>query len=141
MVTLLLSPLTDSQLFPASLSMPSLISRPTFPLVPSGSELEHVFPQTAELTSDAQHVWILDFTHGGQFPGVVVSQSRLREMELVVNPLSGMDSMSTGMMSFGTGSWVALLVRGVVSSSCIAECRISLTHQIRFRPKDIRRYT
>jgi hypothetical protein len=123
MVTLLLSPLTDSQLFPASLSMPSLISRPTFPLVPSGSELEHVFPQTAELTSDAQHVWILDFTHGGQFPGVVVSQSRLREMELVVNPLSGMDSMSTGMMSFGTGSWVALLVRGVVSSSCIAERR------------------
>ncbi|KAJ7668419.1 hypothetical protein DFH06DRAFT_1181631 [Mycena polygramma] len=110
MATLQLSPLTDSQLFPASLSMPSLISRPTFPLVPSGSELEHVFPQTAELTSDAQHVWILDFTHGGQFPGVVVSQSRLREMELVVNPLSGMDSMSTGMMSFGTGSWVALLL-------------------------------
>jgi hypothetical protein len=44
-------------------------------------------------------------------------------MELVVNPLSGMDSMSTGMMSFGTGSWVALLVRGVVSSSYIAERR------------------
>ncbi|KAF8170244.1 hypothetical protein K438DRAFT_1854278 [Mycena galopus ATCC 62051] len=90
----------------------TLISRPTFPLVPSGSELEHVFPQTAELTNatDAQHVWILDFTHGGKFPGVVVSQSRMREMELVVHPLSGMDSLSMGMMSFGTGSWVALLL-------------------------------
>ncbi|KAF7362076.1 hypothetical protein MVEN_00553200 [Mycena venus] len=97
LATLLLSPLTDSQLFPASLSMPSLISRPTFPPCPVGE-------------SDAQHVWVLDFTHGGKFPGVVVSQSRLREMELVINPLSGMDSMSTGMMSFGTGSWVALLL-------------------------------
>ncbi|KAJ7124939.1 hypothetical protein C8R44DRAFT_668822 [Mycena epipterygia] len=110
MATLLLSPLSDSQLFPASLSMPSIISRPTFPLVPSGSELEHVFPQTAELTNDAQHVWILDFTQGGEFPGVVVSQSRLREIELVVNPLSGMDAMNPVMMSFGTGSWVALLL-------------------------------
>ncbi|KAF7375971.1 hypothetical protein MSAN_00011700 [Mycena sanguinolenta] len=67
---------------------------------------------TAELTNenDAQHVWILDFTHGGKFPGVVVSQSRMREMELVVHPLSGMDAMGLGMMSFGTGSWVALLL-------------------------------
>ncbi|KAJ7497097.1 hypothetical protein FB451DRAFT_1210047 [Mycena latifolia] len=110
MATLLLSPLSDAQLFPASLSMPSLISRPTFPLVSSGAELEHVFPQTAELTNDALHVWILDFTHGGKFPGVVVSQSRLREIELVVNPLSGMDPMNPVMMSFGTGSWVALLL-------------------------------
>lgn len=110
MATLLLSPLSHSQLFPASLSMPSLISRPTFPLVPSGSELEHVFPQTAELTNDALHVWVLDFTEGGQHPGVVVSQSRMREIELVVNPLSGMDAMNPVMMSFGTGSWVALLL-------------------------------
>ncbi|KAK7057414.1 hypothetical protein R3P38DRAFT_3252526 [Favolaschia claudopus] len=112
LATLLLTPLNDSQLFPASLSMTSLISRPTFPLVPSGLELEHVFPQMAELTSesDAQHVWVLDFTHGGKSPGVVVSQSRLREMELVVHPLSGMDTMGMGMMSFGTGSWVALLL-------------------------------
>ncbi|KAJ7128904.1 hypothetical protein C8R43DRAFT_683610 [Mycena crocata] len=110
MATLLLSPLTDSQLFPASLSMPNIISRPTFPLSPSGADLEHVFPQTAELTSDGQHVWILDFTQGGQVPGVVISQSRLREMELVVNPLSGMDPTNPMMMSFGTGSWVALLL-------------------------------
>ncbi|KAJ7209620.1 hypothetical protein GGX14DRAFT_452261 [Mycena pura] len=111
MAVLLLAPLSGSQLFPASMSMPSLISRPTFSLVPSGSELEHVFPQTVELATDSQqHVWILDFTHGGQFPGVVMSQSRLREIELVVNPLSGMDSLTPSMMSFGTGSWVALLL-------------------------------
>ncbi|KAJ6603126.1 hypothetical protein B0H10DRAFT_648335 [Mycena sp. CBHHK59/15] len=111
--TLLLSTLSDVQLFPASLSMPSLIARPTFPLVPGGAELEHVFPQTAELAPDAgaAHVWLLDFTHGDTVPGVVVSQSRLREIELVVNPLSGMNPVETvHMMSFGTGSWVALLL-------------------------------
>ncbi|KAJ7647522.1 hypothetical protein FB45DRAFT_893657 [Roridomyces roridus] len=110
LATLLLTSLNDSQLFPASLSMTSLISRPTFPLVPSGAELEHVFPQTAELTTDAQHVWVLDFTQGGRVPGIVVSQSRLREMELVIHPLSGMDPLNPVMMSFGTGSWVALLL-------------------------------
>ncbi|KAJ7502805.1 hypothetical protein B0H11DRAFT_1986434 [Mycena galericulata] len=83
---------------------------PNVPLVPSGADLEHVFPQIAELTTDAQHVWVLDFTHGGEFPGVVVSQSRLREMELVIHPLSGMDPLNPVMMSFGTGSWVALLL-------------------------------
>ncbi|KAJ7755727.1 hypothetical protein DFH07DRAFT_743050 [Mycena maculata] len=112
LATLRLSSLSDSQLFPASLSMTSLISRPTFPLVPAGADLEHVFPQTAELTTDAdvQHVWVLDFTHGGEFPGVVVSQSRMREMELVIHPLSGIDPDNPVMMSFGTGSWVALLL-------------------------------
>ncbi|KAF9467288.1 hypothetical protein BDZ94DRAFT_1305379 [Collybia nuda] len=117
--TLSLSGPSDSQLFPASMSMPNFITRPTFPLDPRGSDLEHVFPQLADLsmmmdTSDAppgHYVWILDFTNGGKRPGVVMSQSRMRDIELVVNPLGGMDDLnSVGMMSFGTGSWVDLLL-------------------------------
>ncbi|KAJ7072545.1 hypothetical protein C8F01DRAFT_973867 [Mycena amicta] len=107
--TLLLSPLSGSQLFPASLSMPTLLSRPTFPLVPTGSEIEHTFPQ-AEMNTE-QHIWMLDFTHGGEMPGVIMSQSRMREIELIIHPLGGMDaSMALNMMSFGTGSWFAALL-------------------------------
>lgn len=140
LATLLLSSLSDSQLFPASLSMPSLISRPTFPLVPSGADLEHVFPQAAELTTDAQHVWVLDFTHGGEFPGVVVSQSRLREMELVIHPLSGMDPLNPVMMSFGTGSWVALLVRCDAWLTRLLNISTSSIHRIQSHPNGTRHY-
>jgi hypothetical protein len=66
-------------------------------------------------TSDVplgHYVWMLDFTDGGKNPGVVMSQSRMRDIELVVNPLGGIDGLnSVGMISFGTGSWVDLLVR------------------------------
>lgn len=124
--TLSLSGPSDWQLFPASMSMPNFTTRPTFSLVPRGSELEHVFPQTADPsttmdTSDVplgHYVWMLDFTDGGKNPGVVMSQSRMRDIELVVNPLGGMDNLnSVGMMSFGTGSWVDLLVRRPVPLS------------------------
>ena len=104
--------------------MPTLTARPTFSLVPGGSELEHVFPHTLDPSATVetamsetetqvdQHTWILDFTHGGKHPGVVLSQSRMRDIELVVNPLSSMDQLnSNGMMSFGATSWVDLLVR------------------------------
>ncbi|KAJ7590744.1 hypothetical protein C8J56DRAFT_541069 [Mycena floridula] len=122
--TLSLTPPSPAPLFPASMSMPTLTSRPTFALVPRGSELEHVFPHTADPSSSMamdvsedsssllQHTWVLDFTDGGQNPGVVLSQSRMREIELVVNPLSSMDHLNgpMSMMSFGTGSWVDLLL-------------------------------
>jgi len=65
--------------------------------------------------STGQHKWILDFTENGKYPGVVMSQSRMREIELVVNPFSSMNHMNTvGMMSFGAGSWVGLLVRFIL---------------------------
>ncbi|KAJ7287378.1 hypothetical protein C8J57DRAFT_1430963 [Mycena rebaudengoi] len=101
--TLLLSTLSDTQLFPASLSMPSLIARPTFHLVPGGAEIEHVFAQTAEVANEPQHVWMLDFTHNGD-------QSRMREIELVLNPISAMEPPTASLGSFGTGSWVELLL-------------------------------
>nr|GAT57759.1 predicted protein [Mycena chlorophos] len=109
LATLMLSSLTGTQLFPPSLSMPSLLSRPTFPLVPTGSEIEHIFPQAE--ASTGQHIWMLDLTHGGEVPGVVMSQARMREIELIIHPLGGMDpSLALNMMSFGSGSWVALLL-------------------------------
>ncbi|KAF8891714.1 hypothetical protein BD779DRAFT_1437561 [Infundibulicybe gibba] len=111
--TLSLSAQKGSQMFPASMSMPTLSTRPNFPLVPKGSELEHVFPQLAESSvpnpesSHSHYVWTLDFTDGGKHRGVVMSQSRLRDIELVVNPLGGMGNMNpVNMMSFGNGSWV-----------------------------------
>ncbi|KAJ3845543.1 hypothetical protein F5878DRAFT_599063 [Lentinula raphanica] len=119
--TLTLSPPMESHIFPASMSIPTLTSRPTFSLVPGGSDLEHVFPQLADIPASAldpadndssgRNVWFLDFTDGGRSPGIVMSQSRMREIELVINPLSSMETMNTvGMMSFGTGSWVDLLM-------------------------------
>lgn len=114
--TLTLAKLSVGQLFPESMSMPTLTSRPTFPLVPSGSQINHVFPMDSSASNDPatlpdQHIWILDFTNGGKTLGVVTSQTRMRDIELVVNPLSGMDSISSlNMLSFGTGSWVDLLV-------------------------------
>jgi hypothetical protein len=104
------------------MSMPTFTTRPTFSLVPQGSELEHVFPQTVDLSSSlpafdasdastSQHIWMLDFTDSGKYPGVVMSQSRMRDIELVVNPLGGMVGLnSVGILSFGTRSWVDLLV-------------------------------
>ncbi|KAK7472915.1 hypothetical protein VKT23_001020 [Stygiomarasmius scandens] len=117
--TLTLSKRMETHLFPASMSMPTLTSRPTFPLVPSGSELEHVFPRLADVapvTLDASsenpghHFWMLDFTHGSRSSGVVMSQSKMREIELVINPLGSMETLNpVGMLSYGAGSWVDLL--------------------------------
>lgn len=120
MASLCLTPTTDAHLFPASMSMPSFTTRPTFSLVPQGTELEHIFPQAVDSsipafgTSDtltSQQIWMLDFTDSGKYPGVVMSQSRIRDIEMVVNPLSGMVGLnSVGILSFGTRSWVDLLV-------------------------------
>lgn len=108
--------------------MPTLTSRPTFPLVPSGSQIDHIFPIDSAVSNDLvtlseQHIWILDFTNGGKTPGVVTSQTRMRDIELVINPLSGMDSMgSVNMLSFGTGSWVDLLVCIILPNCFIIIC-------------------
>ncbi|KAK7035222.1 hypothetical protein VNI00_011989 [Paramarasmius palmivorus] len=118
--TLVLSPPIDTQLFPASMSMPSLTARPTFPLGAGGSDLEHVFPQLSDLSasvldatvpdSSGHNIWMLDFTVNGQSRGIAMSQSRMRDIELVINPFSSMEALSpVGMMSFGSGSWVDLL--------------------------------
>ncbi|KAF8230172.1 hypothetical protein L208DRAFT_1283223 [Tricholoma matsutake] len=119
LANLILAPTSGAQLFPASMSMPTFTTRPTFPFVPQGSEIEHVFPQTTDLSSSmspfdesaSQHIWMLDFTDSGRYPGIVMSQSRMRDIELVVNPLGGMVGLNpVGILSFGNRSWVDLLL-------------------------------
>ncbi|KAF8904383.1 hypothetical protein CPB84DRAFT_1772896 [Gymnopilus junonius] len=118
--TLFLDKLSEAHLYPPSMSMPNVAARPTFTLAPSAVELDHSFPQldgfgvevTAQETNIEPHAWVLDFTDAGKRPGVVVSQSRMKAIELVVNPLGGGDGLPgvTDMLSFGTGSWIDLLL-------------------------------
>ncbi|KAG6920101.1 hypothetical protein DXG01_010169 [Tephrocybe rancida] len=126
--TLSLTIAHSGQIFPATMNMPTFTARPTFPLAPQGSELEHTFPQTRDpstamivpedLDTGKQYTWILDFTNGEKNLGIVMSQSRMREIELIVNPLGGVDTMETvTMMSFSTGSWVDLLLNPVADVS------------------------
>lgn len=123
--TLSLEKLSEAHLYPSSMAMPNVTTRPTFPLAPAVSELDHNFPQFGDNFSGAvdshdstnafsgPYTWVLDFTHGGKRPGVVTSQSRMKEIELVVNPLGGTDSLNgvSEMLSFGTVGWIDLLVR------------------------------
>jgi len=120
MVTLQLMSHSGLQLFPSSISMPSLTTRPTFPLCSRGAELEHVLMEVpvvgmdapAGIPSSQQYNWALDFTLGGRFPGIVLSQSRMRDIEMVLNPLGGMDNLPpVGILSFQPGSWVSLLLK------------------------------
>lgn len=127
----------------AAVSMPTVTTRPAFPLVPQGSELEHTFPQTLDSDSASLYEkpsWLLDFTDGGLLPGVVVSQSRMRDIEVVVNPLSslGMDLMNTD-ISFGSGSWVDLLVCTLPLRYCCLNFRISSTRLARLPQNGIQR--
>lgn len=93
------------------MDMSDLRSRPTFPLVLTGTQVDHTLPQVTSMMGDSR-TWVLDFTDGGQHSGITMSQSRMREIELVVNPLSGMSHIdSMPMMAFGSGSWLDLLVR------------------------------
>ena len=55
--------------------------------------------------------WILDFTNNGRTPGLVMSQSRMREVQLVINPSSAVEDMMYSPPATGFGSWVDLLVR------------------------------
>ncbi|EMD33592.1 hypothetical protein CERSUDRAFT_141813 [Gelatoporia subvermispora B] len=112
--SLVLTPQSNVSFLPDSIGMPTLASRPTFPLLPSGADVDHELPHISELSAAAltsASRWVLDFTGDGKYRGVVMSQSRMREVELIVNPFSGMDHINSApMMSFGTGSWLDLLV-------------------------------
>ncbi|KIY53046.1 hypothetical protein FISHEDRAFT_33972 [Fistulina hepatica ATCC 64428] len=91
----------------SSLSMD--MSRPTFALGVSDMDITSTFPQVAADSSRSD--WILDFTNEDRSEGVVMAQSRLREIELVVDPLSGMADLNmVGMSGYSSGSWVDLLL-------------------------------
>ncbi|KAF9472140.1 hypothetical protein BDN70DRAFT_503976 [Pholiota conissans] len=112
--TLSLEKLSEAHLYPPSMSMPSVTARPTFLLAASAADLDHSFPQLdgfgMEENSSPPFSWVLDFTAGGKRPGVIMSQSRMKFIELVVNPLGGDGSVVTDIMAFGSGSWVDQLL-------------------------------
>ena len=102
--------------------------RPAFPL--AEPESNHILPQLSvpsqdALSADDHFTWVLDFTSSGQCSGIVMSQSRMREIECVLDPSSvgGMDSVE--MMGFGGGqglrSWVDLLVK-ISTFSVFSQC-------------------
>ena len=98
-------------------------ARPTFPLVPSGPQVDRELPRVTQLPGTLPTVpsptWYLDFTEGGRYPGVVLSQTRMREIELLLNPLSGMGQLhGVHPMAFGMGSWLDLLVRKGATFPC-----------------------
>ncbi|KIP08390.1 hypothetical protein PHLGIDRAFT_104329 [Phlebiopsis gigantea 11061_1 CR5-6] len=70
----------------AGLSM-DLVARPTFTLVPSEEQKVLYFP-TVNDSSRKPHRYVLDFTDDGRYSGVVMSQTRMREIQMVVNPLA-----------------------------------------------------
>ncbi|EDR09142.1 uncharacterized protein LACBIDRAFT_296470 [Laccaria bicolor S238N-H82] len=114
--TLLIETFPEGHLSQRSMPIPGLTERPTFHLGSNRPTAEHAFPRPADEVSQL-HVWMLDFTQGGKYPGIVMSQSRMGEIELIVNPLSGMEGNSH-MLSFRTGSWVDLLLNpGTLESS------------------------
>ncbi|KAF9559871.1 hypothetical protein CPC08DRAFT_708496 [Agrocybe pediades] len=129
--TLFVDKISEANLYPASMSMPNAPARPSFPLSPLSADLDHSFPQidNFNLHPDSQgpsnlkqeaYAWVLDFTDHGKRPGVVMSQSRMKVIELVVNPLGEGDGLHgvTDILSFSNGSWVDLLInpgRNIVS--------------------------
>ncbi|KAH8093856.1 hypothetical protein BXZ70DRAFT_1001486 [Cristinia sonorae] len=98
-----------------SLGMHSLASRPVHTLTPMTPPPDYHFFETTDPpgspTAGTAYRWLLDFTDDGSHRGVVMSQSRMREIETIVNPLSGIDASSNvPLMGFGMGSWVDLLL-------------------------------
>lgn len=95
-------------------------TRPMFNLDPSMSQFEHSFPvptgqgATQETPALPRTVWILDFTHDEKTKGIVMSQSRMREIEGIVNPFSHSSMQNpmgmVGRSPFGSGSWIDLVV-------------------------------
>ncbi|EJF62647.1 hypothetical protein DICSQDRAFT_104138 [Dichomitus squalens LYAD-421 SS1] len=108
--TLVLSPNPPPAYHADSMSMSGLDARTSTTLVEDADKLEFLFPAAREAQGQQPFSWLLDFTEGGKYPGVVMSQSRMRDIEMVVNPFGSIDHMSdVPMMAFGTGSWVDLL--------------------------------
>lgn len=101
----------------------SLYLRPNYQLLPNMSLnwADHIFlephiqmnPSTPAAPTQ-KTTWVLDFTDNGSRAGIVVSQARMREIQLVIDPDTSTDDF--GIPIAGTGkSWVELLVRDFYS--------------------------
>ncbi|CAL1706810.1 unnamed protein product [Somion occarium] len=106
---------TPSPLLPLDPTMQALQGRPSFPLEPEGAKFDSILPEVAEPIDSPEfgktNRWYLDFTEGGKYRGVVMSQSRMRDIEHLVNPLGTLDDIEpVSVMPVGLGSWVDLIV-------------------------------
>lgn len=123
--TLLLCPSSIPSL-PVDSSMQALQGRPSFPLEPDGMKLDATLPEATEPSDSSEsgkvYKWYLDFTDGGKHSGVVMSQSRMRDIENVLNPLGSLEDLdSVPVVTAGLGSWVDLLVSSVQTLTVISE--------------------
>lgn len=94
----------------------ALAIRPTFPLVPSGEQKDVYFP-TVTGQNKGTYGYVVDFTDGGKYPGVVMSQSRMKEIEMVLNPFGGMASENhvSIMATDAAPTWVDILVSNLIN--------------------------
>lgn len=122
--TLFLTQVSEASLYLPSMSMSNVMNRPTFPLHPSSSEIDYTFPQIDNFDAgsnppglgisapaESSFAWMLDFTHGSKRRGVIMNQSRMKAIELVVNPLRGATGLNAVSDVLSLGSWIDLLVR------------------------------
>ncbi|KAL4267004.1 Mediator complex subunit 1 [Pleurotus pulmonarius] len=107
-------------IYPTLLTTPAGSIRPTFALLraEAAARPDHAFPQyfppdansmNAADVPKEHYAWILDFTGDGQSPGVVMSQTRMREIESLVKQDTGSD-VSDSMMTLNTQSWINILL-------------------------------
>ena len=71
-------------------------------------------PPTTALSAPTKPVWVLDFTNNESSNGVVMSQSRMREIETIIHPFGhgggGSHMGIIGPTAFTSSSWVDLAV-------------------------------
>jgi hypothetical protein len=125
MATLSVMPLIKSPLFTSLEPLPGIANRPTFHFCAQGADIRHVFPGSGAAAEvgigGTHHLWTLDFTDGGKCAGIVMSQSQMRDIELLITPLGELhaDLDDVGIFSFNGNSWVDLLVKFPESSRAI----------------------
>lgn len=117
MATLSVVPIIKSPLFTSLEPLPGIANRPTFHFCSQGADIRHVFPGSGAAAEvgigGTQHLWTLDFTDGGKCPGIVMSQSQMRDIELLITPLGELhaDLDDVGIFPINGNSWVDLLVK------------------------------
>ncbi|THH05353.1 hypothetical protein EW145_g4857 [Phellinidium pouzarii] len=117
--TLTLAPTSGSSAGTESRAEPRPhLGRPFFRLPGTAllAALDHSFTSPSSLSNvnlkSTRDIWILDFTNGGRSDGIVMTHSRMREIQQVLDPGSSIGGgMGLGMQIPPLpGSWVGLLI-------------------------------
>ncbi|KAK7692557.1 hypothetical protein QCA50_004187 [Cerrena zonata] len=100
---------------PIDSGMQALQGRPSFYLEPDGTKLDATLPEAMEPNDSPEagkvHKWYLDFTEGGKYPGVIMSQSMMRDIENILNPLGSLEDLEpVQVVNTPLRNWVDLIV-------------------------------